>query len=143
MLYSPEKMPRVAREDMNHTHEEEVALVNRIAEAIEAMEQGDNSVDLLPLLDEWLVHTRAHFDSEHAIMEACGFPAYAVHRGEHERVFEILNQVIERYRKQGELAPLKQFVMETWPNWFDNHVNTMDFATAHFANMAEQQGKPF
>ena len=143
MLYAPEKMPRVARDDMNLTHEEEVALVNRIAEAIDAIEQGGDPATLDPLLDEWLEHTRAHFDNEHAIMEACGFPAYAVHRAEHERVFGVLTSVIDRYRNGNDLAPLKQFVTSTWPSWFDNHVNTMDFATAHFANMAEQQGKPF
>jgi len=143
MLYEPEKMPRVAREDMNHTHEEEIALVNRIAEVIEAVEKGEGADTLEPLLDEWLAHTRAHFDNEHRIMEACGFPAYAVHRAEHERVFEILTTVIERYRSSGDLAPLKQFVTSTWPSWFDNHVNTMDYATAHFANMAAQGGKPF
>ena len=142
MLYPPERMPRVAREDMNAVHAEEIELVNRIGALIEAAEQGGDREALRAALDEWVAHTRAHFDNEHRIMEEVGFPAYAVHRAEHERVLGQLEEVVRRFREVDDLAILKQFVFEIWPDWFENHVNTMDYATAHFAHMAARGGLP-
>ena len=141
-VYQAESMPRVAREDMNAVHAEEIEMVNRIGELIEAVEQGAEPAPLHEALDAWLAHARAHFDNEHRIMEETGFPAYPVHRAEHERVLAQLEEVVRRYEENGELALLRQFVFEIWPGWFDNHVNTMDFATAHFAEMAARGGPP-
>lgn len=142
-LYAVEKMPEVPRADMNATHQEEVTLVNEVGEAIEAVLDGADNIRLLELLRQWIEHTQAHFENEHRIMDETGFPAYSVHRGEHERVLDEIKKVVSDYQGSGDIAPLKTYLFETWPAWFDNHVNTMDFATAHFAQMAESGQKPF
>ena len=143
VVFPQARMPQVAREDMNATHAEELELVNHIGDLIEAVEGGESGEPLREALKAWLAHTRQHFDNEHRTMEEVGFPAYVVHRAEHERVLAQLESVVNAYLETGELPPLKAFVFEVWPGWFENHVNTMDYATAHFAQMAARGEPPF
>lgn len=141
-VYDPRRMPEVAREDMNAVHAEEIELVNRLGALVDAVAAGAATPQqLTEALHEWRVHTQAHFDNEHRIMEESGFPAYPVHRAEHERVLAQLDALIEAWEQTQEIEPVRAFLFETWPAWFDNHVNTMDFATAHFASTVGQ--RPF
>jgi hemerythrin len=134
-LVDPNAIPQVALHSMNDTHAEEVELINRIADLLQ---QDSSTLDRSALeqaLDEWLEHTRQHFEREHALMEQSGFPAYPIHRREHQRVLGLIEQLVEDFRRGGEIAPLADFVLEQWPAWFDQHVRTMDTATAQFARM--------
>lgn len=128
-----ESLPRVALESMNHTHEEEIALVQLLAEALN--ESVINIDALNRAVDAWVAHTETHFETENQLMQEIGFPAYNVHRGEHEEVFAQIQQVVSRFRTDNELELLRQFVCELWPSWFDMHVRSMDMATAMFAKM--------
>lgn len=131
-IIAPNAIPQVALASMNATHAEEVELVGSIAELLQSDAPGE---DLKPLLEEWLEHTRQHFEREHALMERSGFPAYAIHRNEHLRVLGLLEGVIHDYLQGASPAALARFVLEDWPLWFDQHVRTMDTATAQFARM--------
>lgn len=58
-------IPQVAMEAMNEVHREELDIVNQLNRAIIA-DDGDK---ITPLCQEWLLHTKAHFDKENTMME--------------------------------------------------------------------------
>lgn len=78
----------------------------------------------LPVLDALLAHTEAHFAQEDVWMEACDFPPMHCHRGEHERVLEVLREV-RRLAAAGDHGIVRTLVREL-PLWFEHHASTMD-----------------
>lgn len=87
------------------------------------LDDADASV-ALPLLDQLLAHTEAHFAQEDAWMEASGFPPLHCHRGEHERVLEVLREV-RGLAAAGDSGIVRTLVREL-PVWFEHHASTMD-----------------
>lgn len=77
-------------------------------------------------------HTRAHFAREEALMDETGFFATAVHKGEHARALAEFERFAGHLEK-GNLAFVRAYVAERLPDWFTQHRNTMDQATAAFA----------
>ncbi len=132
-LLSPDLIPLVALDSMNRTHQEEVQRVNGLAALVAKGMQGAlDKASVTQQLELWLEHTRQHFARENALMEQYGFPAYAVHRGEHQRVLDLLENLQQAWLQQGSLQPLADFLFNEWLAWFDNHVQTMDRVTADF-----------
>ncbi len=134
-IIAPDAIPQVALASMNATHAEEVELVGRIGALLQQDAAALDRSSLHAALNEWLEHTRQHFEREHALMERSGFPAYAIHRGEHERVLGTIERMVAAALGGGDLGLLRHFILEAWPAWFDPHVRTMDTATAQFARM--------
>ena len=131
-------IPQVALASMNQTHREEVELVNRLAQLVsQSLSGAADETTLSRQIQRWLGHTRDHFERENALMAAHGFPAYAVHKGEHDRILALLDDLYSAWRDHHRLEPLAEFLFETWHDWFDSHVNTMDRVTAQFIS---QQG---
>ncbi len=110
---------------MDDTHREFALLLNRLDEST-----PETSLDLL---DELLRHTVAHFAQEDVWMEESDFPPLYCHRGEHERVLEVLRQV-RSMAAAGDAAIVRTLVRE-FPLWFANHAVTMD------AMLAEHIGR--
>ncbi|MGB0695463.1 MAG: bacteriohemerythrin [Rhodospirillaceae bacterium] len=82
-------------------------------------------------------HLVEHFAREEGLMEKAGFPAFPVHKAEHERVLELfipLNAQVEAGAYQEARDHLEHGVVP----WFKNHRDTMDFVTAQFVAMAER-----
>lgn len=77
-------------------------------------------------------HTRDHFAREEALMDETGFFAVDVHKGEHRRVLAEVEHFADHLRR-GNIAFARAFVIERLPDWFLQHRNTMDQATAAFA----------
>ncbi len=128
-----DRIPTVAVPSMNRTHHEEVELVNRLAERVaEGVRGTADEPEIERLLAAWIEHTRIHFEREAELMRQSGFPAYPVHQGEHERVLAQLDGLQLAWRERHALLPLAEFLFEQWPDWFDNHVRTMDSVTASF-----------
>lgn len=107
-------------EEMDATHREFVALV-----------------DALPLVPdeafpakfaELREHTRRHFEHEAQLMRSCRFPATGEHEGEHLRVLGELAHLGQRIAG-GRLTMARAYA-EGMPQWFANHVATMDAALA-------------
>ena len=132
-IFDSADIPQVALASMNETHREEVELVNRLARLIR-MGQSDaaDDAEISQQIQHWLDHTLAHFERENALMETYGFPAYPMHKGEHDRILALLGELQETWRDHHQLEPMVRFLFKTWPEWFDNHVNTMDRITAQF-----------
>lgn len=106
---------------MDATHREFVALAAALAQA---------GAEDFPLLFETLAeHTRRHFDNESELMRNCRFPAIAEHEGEHRRVLGELAHV-GRGIEEGRLSFARAYVKQGLPDWFANHLATMDAALA-------------
>ena len=126
----PASIPELPVARMNTTHHDEVALVNRIAACLD--QDGGPCSALDDLLARWEAHTEAHFERENRWMRQYRFPAYPVHAGEHARVLQELQAVCAQWRERRDAAPMRRFVNETWPQWFEQHLATMDAVTAQF-----------
>lgn len=105
-------------------HEDAVALMNAL--------QGCSDEDLPELYKKLHHHTQEHLARENALMERIGFFAIAMHKGEHDRVLAEM-QDFQDLLDAGELDKVRHYVEETIPAWFLNHLDTMDTATAMFA----------
>lgn len=105
-------------EPMDQTHHEFVETFNRLASA--------DAASRLERLDEFIVHTEAHFGQENRWMEAIDFPG--CHRAEHDRVLAVLREVRSRLAA-GDGFFLGRLIEEL-PTWFGHHASGMDAALA-------------
>lgn len=105
-------------------HEEAVALMNALQKCAEE--------DLPRLYKDLFDHTKAHLQREDELMDRIGFFASEVHKGEHARVLAEM-QAFQDKLDAGEIAAVRTYVEEAIPNWFLNHLDSMDTATAMFA----------
>lgn len=107
---------------MDDTHREFVELLNRVGDA--------SDEDLPGALDDFIVHTEAHFGQEDRWMQATAFPPLHCHQNEHANVLEIVREVHKRVANgQFHLgAALAKAIAE----WFPQHAATMDAMLAAF-----------
>ena len=106
---------------MDATHREFVALA--VAAALAGAE------DFPLLFDTLFEHTRRHFDNESELMRNCRFPATGEHESEHRRVLGELAHM-RRGIEEGRLSFARAYVKQGLPDWFANHLATMDAALA-------------
>ena len=107
---------------MDETHQEFVALCAALGNADASRFVSD--------LDALIAHSIVHFEQENRWMEATAFPPASCHRGEHDAVLEIMQEVRRRYL-DGE-CDLGERLAEELPAWFEHHVDTMDNMLAQF-----------
>lgn len=105
-------------------HEEAVAVMNAL--------QTCTDEELPGLYKKLFDHTREHLERENELMERIGFFAYDMHKGEHDRVLAEMQDFQDKL-DAGDLAAVRTYVQETVPDWFINHLESMDTATAMFA----------
>ncbi|MBL1321861.1 MAG: hemerythrin family protein [Methylophaga sp.] len=134
VVLTAETVPHVALDIMNNTHFEELELVRSLGELITHYQQGDNDI-LSQALNEWLEHTQTHFSRENKLMVDIQFPMYLVHSGEHAQVLEEMESIVTSWNNDHDIALLSEYVFTAWPQWFQQHVNSMDMVTAQFAVM--------
>ncbi len=115
---------------MNTVHHEEVEIVNRLDALLSAKEIPESEVSAC--LEEWVAHTKEHFDRENRLMQEYGFPPYPVHRNEHDQALQQLLEVQKNWQKTADADMLSRYVREIWPAWFRQHLSTMDTVTANF-----------
>lgn len=106
---------------IDRDHKETVELLAGLA--------GADDAAFPALFARFADHLRAHLDNEEALMREYGFPAYPVHRHEHQRVRTEL-EGIERRLAAGNLMLARGYATQAVPEWFVTHKNTMDAATA-------------
>lgn len=130
-----DEIPVIAHDAMHQTHLEEIALINDLGYVIEQGLDGVMDKDVISdKLKDWVEHTRQHFGEENRMMAEFDFPAYPMHKAEHDRVLKLIESLQKIWTDSGQLEPLADFIFLEWPGWFDNHVNTMDQVTAQFLN---------
>lgn len=117
---------------MNVDHAEEVRLLERLGEALDAQRAGGGVAPVLERLALLAVHTRGHFLREEQAMREAGFPAYPAHKAEHDRALAEMDEEARLFREGGDGARLSRYLFEVVPGWFVNHIRTMDLVTAGF-----------
>lgn len=135
MLLDKEDVPVVAMEFMNDVHAKDVEIINALFEVILKYEENPTSENKL-LVDthyqKWFEHTIEHFKGEKVQMQEKNFPPYAFHKSEHDNALQKMNLVFEQWQKSQDVQGLKQYFIEELPQWFIQHINSMDTVTASF-----------
>jgi len=123
-----DQVPQVAMDAMNAVHQEELMIVNNISAAI----ADNDNIRISKLCDQWLEHTIAHFARENTLMETHAFPAFHCHHGEHIEALAGLEAIINDWKESTDIEALTNYVRDTWPGWYINHISTMDTITSAF-----------
>ena len=137
IILQQETIPKVELDFMNNTHFEELEIVKEIGEFINALMLDNTQIQIQNSLNEmlnaWLEYTIEHFEHENELMKVTGFPAYSIHKKEHEIALEKMRKVINTWIKSQDIGLIHNYIFSFWPIWFTQHVNTMDMMTAKFA----------
>ncbi len=137
IILEQETIPKVALDFMNNTHFEELKIVKEIAELINTLKIDNNKIHIQKSLSEtlnaWLKHTVEHFKHENELMKETDFPAYSIHKKEHEIALERMKKVINKWIEDQDINLIHDYIFSFWPMWFTQHINTMDMMTAKFA----------
>jgi hemerythrin len=131
-LLTIDQVPRIAVDEMQHTHEEEISMLNEIDALAMIYEHDKTKQDVLEnRLDAYIAHVKAHFANEERLMRLYAFPPYQMHKAEHDRVLHELNSTVIRWKQQGEIDAIITYLRQS-VDWIINHINTMDNITAMF-----------
>jgi len=131
-------IPRVDLDFMNNTHFEEIKMIEELGELVTAYSANKDQQTEQAIthnLNTWLDHTVAHFERENTLMQETGFPAYPIHKNEHDVALNKLKKVLNRWINHQDIELIEDYIFSQWPTWFEQHVNTMDMMTAKFAVM--------
>jgi hypothetical protein len=82
----------------------------------------------LPLYQEFIAHTVAHFAQEDRWMQATGFSASNCHTDQHAMILETMQAVAQHYQK-GETDIINR-MGEALAEWFGQHAASMDAGLA-------------
>ena len=127
-MITQEQLPMVAMPSMNDTHLEEILIINRLESA--ASENEIEAVDAV--LKELLEHTDMHFSDEEDMMEEALFPAFKMHKSEHDRHLHELRSIIKYFEEHKDTAAISAYIKGNLTPWLINHIQTMDTMTAKF-----------
>jgi hemerythrin len=131
-------MPLVDIGFMNKTHLEEIVMVKKLGELVtdylQNKSHSESEIDQITLaLQTWLEHTQAHFKRENELMEKIDFPAFKLHSDAHTNALARMSTVMNIWKEKQDIQHLQDYVFNLWPNWFTEHVNSMDIMTARHA----------
>ncbi len=128
MIITKEQLPKVALNEMNEIHYEEVDMLNKLYDTAIS---GDYE-KTKKLLDEFIEHIEDHFSFEEDLMEQNEFFAYPMHKMEHDRVIRDLYELQKKFEETKDTKIVANFIKEGFIPWLINHLNTMDTVTASF-----------
>jgi hemerythrin len=126
-------LPRVAFDEMNKVHHEEATLLNTLEELLKNSPNDYDSIAIC--LHEIIEHTRGHFGNEERLMREVGFPAFAMHEGEHIRVFNEMQRIVSQWLSTKNNDLLHDYFLGSMQEWLHTHIMTMDTITAQFICM--------
>ena len=121
--------PQVALDFMNRDHAEFIALLEKLLDLLHK-QAPDTEVDVI--LNEFVEHTRRHFNEEERHMQEAKFPPFPVHKMEHDRVLEDMQNRIAQWKQDRDSAALINYLEKAVIGWFVQHVGMMDFVTARY-----------
>lgn len=135
MLINKQQLPLVDMDNMNDVHFEDVDIINELYELIvqyEANESDELFEKINKQYELWFEHTVQHFKNEEEMMLEKGFFAYEMHKYEHSRALEIMENVYEYWKNGKDINALKKYIQVDLIEWLVNHIQTMDTVTAKF-----------
>ena len=127
-MITQEQLPMVAMPSMNDTHLEEILIINRLDNAA----RNDETEVVHEILNELLEHTAMHFFDEEDMMEEALFPAFKMHKSEHDRHLHELKSIIKYFEEHKDTNAIHAYIEGNLTPWLINHIKTMDTMTAMF-----------
>jgi hemerythrin len=107
--------------EVDHEHRELIRLINLLHEALE---QGSPAERVRAVLGEVHVAISAHFALEEKDMQAWGYPGYAAHKRDHERLLDELRDLMDSIDWA---IPADTTAFAGRVNaWFETHFQTQD-----------------
>lgn len=124
-------LPLVSLKSMNIVHFEEITLVNIL------FEQLDKELDfeiLSESLEKLLEHMQEHFLSEEKLMQETRYPAYRLHKSDHDKVLNAGRYAQLQWRNKKDTALLKEYLEDDVVAWLDQHIKAMDTPMADYVS---------
>ena len=106
---------------VDYEHEELIARINSVYALVESSAARTDVVDGL---GEIYGDIAAHFALEEQMMRRVGYPEYAEHRADHERLLDEIRELTEDYEQSVDLDRA-EFECRL-RDWFQNHFSTHD-----------------
>lgn len=134
-LINATTLPLVAMDFMNKVHEEDVAIINTLFNALRNYEADDSQSNQLAItlqFQEWFEHTIAHFQGEEEQMLHYHFPAYEIHKQEHNSALLQMDDIFRTWQSTHNAFALITYLSDSLAPWLHHHIQTMDTATAQF-----------
>ncbi len=135
-MITQEQLPMVALPSMNDTHLEEILIINRLDTAA----RNDDIEAVSAILKELVEHTSIHFSDEEDMMEEALFPAYKMHKSEHDRHLNELRSIIKYFEKNKDTRAIYAYIEGGLTPWLIHHIKTMDTMTAQYVESGSSTG---
>lgn len=133
LLYA-EQVEYLDVEEMQETHEEEIAILNELDKLATYYGMDKTEAKLTELetkLDEYLVHVKEHFANEERLMRKYDFPSYEMHKMAHDIFLMDISIAIKQWKHSGDIDKVIRFVRNS-PEWIVLHINTVDAPTSAY-----------
>ncbi|MGF1545736.1 MAG: bacteriohemerythrin [Thiotrichales bacterium] len=131
LILAATEVIEVALDYMNDDHQEFVRILNLLDSQLAA----NALTAATATLDDIVHHTREHFAREESDMRRLRFPPYSIHKGEHDRLLDELDEVLAHWALEASPGALRRYLAERLAPWFLQHVATMDHVTARYVAM--------
>ena len=118
--------PQLPVHFMNREHETFVGFMN---DAEQALTMGTFSVQHFRRLVQ---HCQEHFAHEEREMQRTNFPGLELHKKQHDRVLQEMAELLRGYIETQDIAPMLSYLQDVLPEWFTQHIHTLDQVTAHY-----------
>ena len=107
--------------DVDHEHQELIALINDLHAA---MSSDDSDVTVMDFLGEIYAHVSAHFALEEKIMRERKYDQYAEHKADHEELLDELRDIMDDYEENAWFSD--DAFAEAVQKWFTDHFKNRD-----------------
>ena len=104
--------------EVDHEHQELVALINRLADDISA---GADKARVQEFLGEVFARIAAHFALEESVMRKHGYDEYEAHKAEHESLLDEIRDIMDAAE-----VNYTEALSTTVADWFVGHFKTKD-----------------
>ncbi len=127
-------VPALSLDFINKDHTEAAALIRQIDQVIHELHQTDLGFvdELSELLSSLFKTQRDHFMREEQAMANAGYPAFHIHKQEHNRLLNELTSLMDHWKKYQDIDSVALYMREIFPNWFSNHIKQMDRVCADY-----------
>ena len=122
--------PQLSVQFMNREHETFVGLMN---DAEQALTMGTFSIQHFKRLVQ---HCQEHFAHEEREMQRTHFPGFELHKKQHDRVLLEMTELLKEYVATQDIEPLLRYLQDVLPEWFTQHIHTLDQVTAQYLTAA-------
>ena len=126
-------LPQVELESMNRDHDDQVEMLNAVAEALGAHDGSEKSLQKIDeALADFAAHTREHFLQEDDQMKRYDFPPFVLHTEAHANAIALMNRQVEVWQADRDTDALGRYIREDFPAWLVHHVTMMDAFAAQY-----------